>query len=136
MTHQTLLQEALQKAEQAIARMEAMRNQHEQAQQNQIAMITQEIQKQSGAQVQQALQNLDQQAAVAKQELDGLRSWMGGNGVSLQQWTEATSKDFADFKQEMGRVVNDIRTAGGPGQAGGWTTRGRGILESKVWSGV
>ena len=60
----------------------------------------------------------------------------GRNGVSLQQWTEATSKDFADFKQEMGRVVNYIRTAGGPGQAGGWTTRGRGILESKVWSGV
>ena len=68
LTHQALLQEALQKAEKAIAQMEAMRNQYEQTQQNQIAMITREIQSRSGAQVQQALQTLDQQAVMAKQD--------------------------------------------------------------------
>ena len=57
--------------------MSAVQQQHYQTQ---MAIITQEVQKQSGDQVQQALQTLEREAAVVRQDLGGLRNWTGGAG--------------------------------------------------------
>ena len=50
----------------------------QQLQQTQMTTITRELQKQAGVQAQQTLQTLEREAAVARQELEGLRTWMRG----------------------------------------------------------
>ena len=67
---QAKIQEAMQKADQAFREMNEMRIKQEQTQQSQMTMIAQEIQRQSGVQVQQTLQALQQEAAVARHELE------------------------------------------------------------------
>ncbi len=91
--------------------MNTMRNQPEQTQHNQMAMISHDSQRQSGVQVQQTLQTLQQESAVARQELGGRKEWLGGN-VSLETWTESTSMDFTEFNRELSKVVSELMTAG------------------------
>ena len=86
------------------------------------------------------MQSFEQKATKARQELAGLRGWLGGQGVTLQQWTDSVSADFVDFKRETDRrmteMTSEMRGAGtgGMGATDKWQTRG--IFESKVWSGV
>ena len=100
-TDQVLIQEALQKADKAFGEMNEMRVKQERTQQEQMNMIAQEIQRQSGDQVQQTLQSLQQEAAVARQELEGLKKWLGD--VSLQDWTKTMTNDRDEFKRQMMR---------------------------------
>ena len=95
------LRGARKKAEDAFAEVTRISAQQQQVQQNQMVMIAQEIQKQSGDQVQQALQTLEQHATVACQELEGQKNWMGGHGVSLKDWAEQTTNDFNRSQQEV-----------------------------------
>ena len=135
-TDQALIQEALQKADKAFGEMNEMRMKQERTQQEQMNMIAQEIQRQSGVQVQQTLQALQQEAAVARQELEGLKKWLGD--VSLQDWTKTMVNDRDEFKRQVMREIGDIKMNGGQGQGQGigWSQGKRGILESKVWGGV
>ena len=74
----TGLQGALKKAEDAFMEISRLSARQQQVQQSQMGMIAQEVEKQSGIQVQATLHILEQEAATARQGLEGLRSWMGG----------------------------------------------------------
>ena len=94
------------------------------------AMIAHEVQNQSGAQVQQALQTLQQEAAGVRQAVETLRSNTGIHGVALQdrltnlgQWQNMTTDDFNNFRQDVNQRIEELRqagsrTGGGAGSSG------------------
>ena len=95
-----------------------------------MGLIAQEVQSQSGAQVQQALQTLQQEAAGVRHDVETLRNYTGIHGVTLQdrltnlgQWQNMTTDDFNNFKQYVNQRIEELgqagsRTGGGAGSSG------------------
>ena len=62
-----------------------------------------------------------------------MKTWLADTG--FQEWSQMTS-DYNEFKRHTIQSVSELRAAGGQAQGGSWGSRGRGVLESKVWAGV